>query len=618
MRQAESDAVLAAARQRFFNGGELPEGLVPAPILRSWQRCAEQGLDVGQTIRAEPVTAAELRALHEQNETLRMLSRSELVSLRAEARLTDSVVILTDAGGLVLDTAGSPQFADQASRVALRPGVAWSETSTGTNAIGTALYERRAIEVHGAEHFFEPHGMLTCAAAPIFDPFGKLAGVLDMSGHASVPHTHALGLVRLAVEQIEHRYFTDRFEGCTIVRFHRSADLLGTVREGILVFEGDRLVAGNRRALRLVGLERSALRRTSLREIFEPTQVAAETGALRALNGEAFFASIALPGAAPSRRIAAGPRPQGKTAEPYLSADSRVALSRAVRLVDAEIPILIQGETGSGKEVFARHLHSLTIRAGKPFVAINCAALPEHLIEAELFGYEPGAFTGARKQGAKGLVLQAHGGILFLDEIGDMPLSLQGRLLRLLQDREVTPLGGGAPVKSDFVAISATNRPLRQLIDSGQFRSDLYYRIAQYTIELPVLRDLPDRAAVIDTLWRQIGEPAASLPASLLSRLAAHDWPGNFRELSGCLRAIAALSDPGNPVLVEALPLIDRSAPPAGTGEDEQQPLEAMTESAMRAALSRNGGNVSRAARTLGIDRSTLYRRLLWKDRSDG
>ena len=207
--QQASDAALVAARERFFSGHDLPEGLVPAPILRSWQRCAQQGLDASAVIHAEPVTAPELRALHEQNETLRLLSRSELVSLRTEARLTDSVVILTDAKGLVLDTTGSPEFAGRAAEVALRPGVTWSETATGTNAIGTALAERRAIEVHGGEHFFEPHGILHCAASPIFDPFGKLAGVLDFSGHASAEHTHAMGLVRLAVEQIEHRFFSN-------------------------------------------------------------------------------------------------------------------------------------------------------------------------------------------------------------------------------------------------------------------------------------------------------------------------------------------------------------------------------------------------------------------------
>lgn len=606
-----SEAALAAAREKFFSGLDLPEGLVPAPILRSWQRCAEQGLDAGSAVLAEPMSAAELRGLHEQNETLRLLSRSELVSLRTEAKLTDSVVILTDAKGLVLDTAGSPEFAGRAAQVALRPGVAWSETSTGTNAIGTALAERRAIEVHGAEHFFEPHGILHCAASPIFDPYGKLAGVLDMSGHASAEHTHAMGLVRLAVEQIEHRFFNRAFEEMTVVRFHRSADLLGTAREGVLVFDGEKLVAGNRRALHLVGLDRKALRKATSEEIFAEAALAVDNGVLRSRNGERFFAAVTQPRATPLRvtgTIARDTRIRHDG--PILSPEAQADLAKGIRLINAEIPMLIAGETGAGKEVFARHLHAKTNRAGKPFIAINCAALPESLIEAELFGYEAGAFTGARKSGAKGLVQQAEGGILFLDEIGDMPLALQSRLLRVLQDKEVAPLGGGAPQKADFVPIAATNRDLQAMVEAGTFRADLYFRIAQYTITLQSLAERSDRPALIEALWSQVAQRHGRLPKPVLDQLAAYHWPGNFRELVGCLRAMAALNDPGEPITISSLPaLTEKPLEPSLPDGD----IENMTEVAMRRAIARHNGNLSAAARALGVDRSTLYRRYVWK-----
>lgn len=602
-----SEAALAAAREKFFSGHALPEGLLPAPILRSWQRCADQGLDASGSIYAEPMTSAELRSLQEQNETLRLLSRSELVSLRTEAKLTDSVVILTDSKGMVLDTAGSPEFAGQAARVSLRPGVMWSETSTGTNAIGTALAERRAIEVHGGEHFFEPHGILHCAASPIFDPYGKLAGVLDMSGHASAQHTHAMGLIRLAVEQIEHRFFNRRFDEKTVIRFHRSSDLLGTAREGVLVFDGDQLIAGNRRALSLIGLDRKALRQLSRPEIFE----AIGKTELRAQNGERYFAAISHPTIAPLRAIRTLPRTAKTTrTDPFFTTQTRADLTKAVRLLNAEIPLLIAGPTGAGKEVFARHLHGQTVRAGKPFIAINCAALPETLIEAELFGYEPGAFTGGRKQGAKGLIQQAEGGILFLDEIGDMPLPLQSRLLRVLQDREVSPLGGGTPHKADFVPVCATNRDLNAMVAAGTFRADLYFRIAQYTITLPGLADIPDRARIVATLWSQLAPSHGALPEPVLARLAAHNWPGNFRELAGCLRAIAALSDPGVPITLADLPQTIVAPGPAALAHEGD--IGTLTQSAMRRAVDQHKGNLSAAARALHIDRSTLYRRLVW------
>jgi transcriptional regulator of acetoin/glycerol metabolism len=607
-----SEAALAAAREKFFSGVDMPEGLVPAPILRSWQRCAEQGLDAGGAILAEPMTAAELRALQEQNEALRLLSRSELVALRAEAKLTDSVVILTDAKGLVLDTAGSPEFAGRAAQVALRPGVAWSETSTGTNAIGTALAERRAIEVHGGEHFFEPHGILHCAASPIFDPYGKLVGVLDMSGHASTEHTHAMGLVRLAVGQIEHRFFNRNFEEMTVVRFHRSADLLGTAREGVLVFDGDRLVAGNRRALHLVGLDRRALRKATREEIFAGAALAMDNGELRSLNGERYFAAVSQPRARALDVVGTVPRSARPAKDgPLLSPEASADLARGIRLVNAEIPLLIAGETGTGKEVFARHLHSKSARAGKPFIAINCAALPESLIEAELFGYEAGAFTGARKSGAKGLVQQAEGGILFLDEIGDMPLSLQSRLLRVLQDREVAPLGGGTPQRADFVPVAATNRDLKAMVDAGTFRADLYFRVAQYTVTLQTLAERADRRELVEALWAQVARAHGPLPRAVVEQLGDYPWPGNFRELVGYLRAMAALSDPGQPLAMVPLATVpDRPI----VHDLPEGDVDAITQAAMRRAIERHNGNLSAAARALGIDRSTLYRRYVWKE----
>lgn len=608
------EAALAAAREKFFSGHEMPEGLVPAPILRSWQRCAEQGLDAGDAITAQPMTSAELRDLHQKNEALRLLSRPELAALRQEAKLTESVVILTDAQGLVLDTVGSPEFAGQAAQVSLRPGVMWSETSTGTNAIGTALAERRAIEVHGGEHFFEPHGILHCAASPIFDPYGKLAGVLDMSGHASAQHTHAMGLVRLAVEQIEHRFFARNFEDMTVIRFHRSADLLGTAREGILVFEGDRLIAGNRRALHLVGLDRRALRKTTREEIFDRADT---SGGLLTHAGERYAAAITQPRPSLPRTIGTlAPAPKPAKSGPFLTPQTQADLARAIRLLNAEIPLLIAGETGAGKEVFARHLHAKTLRAGKPFIAINCAALPESLIEAELFGYEAGAFTGARKSGATGLVQQAEGGILFLDEIGDMPLLLQSRLLRVLQDKQVSPLGGGKPQKADFVPLCATNRDLKAMVDAGTFRADLYFRIAQYTVTLPSLADMPDRRDLVQTLWHQLAQSHGGLPEPVLERLSAYHWPGNFRELTGTLRALAALHDPSETITLLALPsaIAEQTLPQLSLETD----LGTLNDAAMRRAVELHRGNLSAAARALGIDRSTLYRRLLWKKQLDG
>jgi transcriptional regulator of acetoin/glycerol metabolism len=302
---------------------------------------------------------------------------------------------------------------------------------------------------------------------------------------------------------------------------------------------------------------------------------------------------------------------------PVFDAAFDAELERGVRLLQADIPILLQGETGCGKEVAARELHRRSNRCAGPFVAVNCAALPENLIEAELFGYRSGAFTGARREGAPGLLREANGGVLFLDEIGDMPLPLQSRLLRVLQEREVVPLGGGRAVAVDFAVVAATNRDLDGDVASGRFRPDLYYRIAQARLRIRSLREHDARGPLILELWRALGGDAADmkLGALALARLTAFDWPGNLRQLLGVLRTLMALGTPGQPVCADALPHeIGQPKPapprPAPAIERGVASLDALEREAMQSALQACRGNVSKAARRLGVSRSTLYRRL--------
>ncbi|ACL62293.1 sigma-54-dependent Fis family transcriptional regulator [Methylobacterium nodulans] len=613
---------LLAARQRVFAQGGV-DG-VPDPILRSWQRCAALGLDFGARPRVEPLTERELREAWERNDALRRRCRPEIEALHADAQATDSLVILTDANGLVLDTIGSTAFAGRAAQVALRPGVPWSEAVTGTNAIGTALIERRPVEVHGPEHYFEPHRILSCAAMPILGMRGETLGALDLSGPAAVHHMHALGLIRLAVDAIEHRQFEAPAPDRATLRLHYDPALLGTPREGVLVFAENRLVGANRAALALLGLDWDALDRTVFEALFPdqrapaPGPLSLRDGAGRALRGH-FQAEPARP--QPRRKAA----PAASAEHPVFDPGTEHLLARAVRLLDAGIPIVVEGETGTGKEVFSRSVHARSARAQAPFVAVNCAALPESLIEAELFGYEPGAFTGAARHGAKGLLRQADGGLLFLDEIGDMPLSLQSRLLRVLQEREVQPVGGGRPVPVDFTLICATHRDLGQLVEEGRFRADLYYRIAPYRVALPPLRARSDRLALVRTLWDRLGGGLhrIALAPACAAALAEAEWPGNFRQLVGTLRALLALADPGDVVGLDALPETLRrpmpimAAPPEAAAQSRAtvppagDRLDSIAREAMRAALDAAGGNVSEAARRLGISRSTLYRRCL-------
>lgn len=592
---------------------QLPAGLqdTPEPIRRSWLRCAEAGLDRTGRPAVEPMTEHDLRRVVERNGDLRRICRPEIEALHADAAANGGIVILTDPDGIILDSLGNTDFAARAMQVALRPGVPWSEARTGTNAIGAAMIERGPVEVRGAEHYFEGHHILSCAAMPIFGPRGVMKGVLDLSGPASRHPSHALGLLQLAVDGIEHRAFERAFPGCEILRFHPDPAMVGTPREGVLVFDDRRLVAANRHGLRLLGLGWDGLDRLALTTLFpDMSRIGSEAATLRDRNGLSFHARVerAPAARAPARSVPALATPQAPAI--VLSDETRRDLDRAVRLIDAGVSVLVRGETGTGKEVFARAAHARSRRGAQPFVAVNCAALPESLIEAELFGYEAGSFTGARKGGAKGLLREAEGGLIFLDEIGDMPLSLQSRLLRVLQEREVVPVGASRPVSLDVAVVCATHQALPNLVERQAFRADLYFRIATYTVVLPPLRACDDRLALVRTIWSSLSGDRIALSAGCEAALAACDWPGNFRQLVGTLRALCALAEPGEILTADALPadlkVGHRPAPQPSTGQ-----LDAIARDAMLSALAASGGNVSQAARRLGISRSTLYRRCL-------
>lgn len=590
----------------------------PEHIRRSWTRCEASGLasDAPAPI-VEPLTSQELRFRIEQSEELYRRCRPELETLRRVAASGQGVAIVADTSGVVLDCAGAEDFSRRANKVSLSPGSLWTEQLRGTNGIGAVLMELKPLVVRGSEHYLATNRFLDCAAAPIMTPYGAVAGVLNVSAPASTTSAYALGLVELAIDQIEHRQFADAFARHQIVRLHAERELLGTTREGVLVFDDDlRLVAANRHGLALVDLDWKALGGRRFDELFdvrpddEPGRYAGQE--LRSWRGRRLHSSgqetttssrpVTVPGAA---RFA-----HASLTTPVYDDAARANIERARKVMESGLPVVVTGETGSGKEVFARHLHALSSRAVRPFVAVNCAALPESLIEAELFGYVEGAFTGAQKKGAKGLLREADGGVLMLDEIGDMPLSAQARLLRALQEREVTPLGSSKAVPVDFALICATHVKLDDLVAEGRFRQDLFYRISQFHVRLDPVREHPELAQVISGLWRQTTSQDARhrLACETLDLLVGYDWPGNYRQLVGVLRTLFVLSEPGVDVPPSALPPEILAARGGGR---EAADLQSKTRLILQDALDRSGGNVSRAARILGVSRGTFYRRLL-------
>ncbi|MFT3821644.1 MAG: sigma-54-dependent Fis family transcriptional regulator [Rubrivivax sp.] len=617
--QGTSVSELARARQQFLETG-VPPGAELAPhIRRSWSRCVDVAADAPP---AEPLPRGALSERRDAAELLLRCAQPELDALAEHVVGHGCVVILSDAAGLILDEIGCPGFLPKARRIALEPGVDWSETRRGTNAIGTALVERAPVMVLGAEHLLPENASIGCAAAPILSARGDLAGVLDISGESVQIDVHALGLVRMAAAQVEHRMLLQRHRAGhdeELVHFHWRAGFLGTPREGLLSVADGRIVGLNRAAAELLQGAWSTWLDRPVEALFgqrwatlrdrpglltrhgQPTWAVA-VDRPRRTSWRAQPVQPAEPSGPPAEAQAQPAPPPPASAEDALAAQ----LGRARRVFDAGLSVLITGETGTGKDVFARRLHEASRRAGKPMVAVDCAAIPETLIEAELFGYEEGAFTGARRGGSPGRIREAHGGVLFLDEIGDMPLPLQARLLRVLETRRVRPLGSGRDVEVDFALVCATHRNLAVLAREGRFRDDLLYRLRGYEVQLPPLRRRDDRRRLIDALLRELGAAAQGIRLSpqAVDRLDRHAWPGNVRELAATLRAALALAEPGAEIQAAELPIADTAEPPPA----DAAPLSTLTQQAVRRALDDAKGNVAAAARALGIHRSTLYR----------
>jgi transcriptional regulator of acetoin/glycerol metabolism len=639
-------------------GRELPD----RTIARSWIRCAnDYRLDPARPDAPMIIEARALADRHEQFADLMQIGCAEVDRLYDQISGSGYALLLTDATGVILYEKVDPTLKDLFRGAGLVPGADWSEKSRGTNGMGTCLAERKPVTVHRNDHFYTHHIGLTCFGVPIRGPEDDLIAVLDASCIGShdtrATQMHTMALVRLSAHIIEKCLFLRHHEQNAVLRFHSRPDLVNLFHDGALALAEDGTVIGadHTAAELLEAKDRYELVGRPIGEIFDVGGARASSlellrsASLSPLRdprrGQGYYANLyagrAHADLQPSTRIVAPevvkvpahPSPPTLTLEDLAGEDPQMLrnVRSARRIADSGVSVLIQGATGSGKEAFAHAMHLASRRAGHPFVAVNCAAIPETLIESELFGYKPGAFTGARKEGMKGKILQSSGGTLFLDEIGDMPLSLQTRLLRVLEEQEIVPLGSEVPIKVELHVIAASHRNLREMIARGEFREDLYYRLNGITLELPKLADRADRERVIHRALAaetHNGRPAA-IEVDALQRLESYPWPGNIRELRNVIRTALAICDGGVVRLID-LPREIREphhtsasvatvAPVASTAAapTESEPLETCAnplQAAERAALLRViekcRGNMTHAAEHLGVSRNTLYRKM--------
>ncbi|WP_232064266.1 sigma-54-dependent Fis family transcriptional regulator [Undibacterium sp. YM2] len=608
-------------------------------IEQAHERSAAYGLPRTAAPDYGPLGKTDIKTLLEQNRVLHQHALPVMENLYEQIINTHNMVILTDVNGLIIHTLGDADFLEKADRVALSPGVAWSERSKGTNAIGTAIAEKTPTIVHADQHYLEANNFLTCSAAPIFDVMGNVIGVLDVTGDQHNFHKHTMALVRMSAQMIENQLFASSFQDAIKLSFHSRPEFLGTLMEGIACFDNDgRFLSASRSGLFQLGLPLSALQTHTFSSLFGlPVSALHEhyrtaTPGLLTLclhNGVRVYAksqSLKRPSAAARHVLDNAREPQSVEVKSKLSSlhyldtgDEQLAraIDKLKRVIGRDISILVTGETGTGKELLAQAVHNDSPRKSGPFVAVNCASIPETLIESELFGYEDGAFTGARKKGNVGKILQANGGTLFLDEIGDMPLNLQARLLRVLQERMVTPLGSSKSIPVNLALICATNRNLREMIGKGEFRDDLYYRLNGLVVRLPPLRERTDLDVVIAKVLATESEGRQyRIAPAVMQLFHAHGWPGNFRQLTNLLRTAIVMTDADMEIRLEHLPedfLEDMDVvqkPAAMALSQTPASLDALEMDAIQQTLQQHQGNVTAAAKALGVSRNTIYRKL--------
>ncbi|WP_248795495.1 sigma-54-dependent Fis family transcriptional regulator [Pseudomonas sp. MWU13-2105] len=614
---AHSKAHVDCVSRVLKNATHLPQLPVSELILDSWRRSMEQHhLDPGSLQGPRILSQNLLQECRERSELFLRIASEEVARLHGRVRDADYCVLLTDAQGRTIDYRVESAIRNDCRKAGLYLGTCWSEGEEGTCGVAAVLTARAAITVHKRDHFRAAFIGLTCSAAPVFDPRGELLGVLDVSAVRSPDDRRSQHLIRQLVvqsaQEIEQAFFMSSVQGYWVLRAHNSPGYVDSHPDYLFAWDDDGQLRALNPAARHWLRQRFEQTPEHIAQVFDQQLLhAARDGSLCLLRGQR-DGQLVHGRLSPPRRI----KPRSTRLLPTpCELDPRLeeSLRLAIRVKDRNLPILIQGETGCGKEVFARQLHQASRRRERPFIAVNCAAIPENLIESELFGYVAGAFTGASSKGMQGLLEQADGGTLFLDEIGDMPLALQTRLLRVLAEGEVAPLGASRSKAIDIQVICASHRGLEALVSAGEFREDLYFRLNGARFQLPALRERSDRLALINRILAE--ESAACgvsmrLGAAALECLLGYRWPGNVRELRHVLRYACAVCESDLIVLGDLPEPLHGHRPDDPPCADTEECCASPERQALIDALVRHRWKPTAAAKALGISRATLYRRV--------
>ncbi|UAB71388.1 sigma-54-dependent Fis family transcriptional regulator [Vibrio sp. SCSIO 43132] len=594
-------------------------------ILNSWKRCVEtHRLEPSSLKEAYILPGYELKLHQERTDRLIHTARHALEMLYKQISGQNYVLLLTDHEGVTVDYIGNTSQQSELKSAGLYLGSSWSEERAGTCGVGSCIYTGQSITVHQTDHFDATHGQLTCSASPIYGVDGHLAAVLDISAlHSPEPKSSqwlSLQLIRNVTKRIEMTTLLTSFRHQWVLKLSKTPEFLELDPDCALAVNDDGQIVGlthsaygilmkgysatanplNAHQLggvpldSLLDLDINDLPKYSRRYCPNPVAVTTQSGDL--LYIQAIEPVPVTPKSVPTERPIAKPLERLFFRDPIMKSMAE----KASTLANSSISILISGETGAGKEYLAKAIHDAS-RGKRPFVAINCAAIPESLIESELFGYTAGSFTGADRKGKKGLIERANGGTLFLDEIGDMPLALQARLLRVIAEKEVTPVGGHTPVPVTFRVLAASHQNLEDLVKQGRFREDLYYRISGAKLEMPPLRVRKDIKWLSSKLLLEYADQPVPISQGTTQLLNKHHWPGNIRELSNVLQFALAFSQ-GEKIQPEHLP--------DSFSKYQQDAPTLPVDTQLETLLNNLNWNITAAANYLGVNRSTVHRRM--------
>ncbi|SMD12173.1 sigma-54-dependent Fis family transcriptional regulator [Sporomusa malonica] len=638
--------------KKFISDGKIEDQSILLPqIADSWVRCSQLKLNPDDGKAQNILAPAEVRILLEKNQEIINIAKPFMANIYELFRNSGFIVVLTDSNGYVMECFGDKDSLTSAKKLHFVRGASWRECDVGTNAISVGLATGKPVQVSGAEHYCIKHHWWTCSAAPIYGADGQIIAFLDLSGPARAAYSHTLGMVAAAANAISMQIGIQQKNYELSLMNKRLSSIFNTMSDGVILFDRfGKVKECNPIAKKLMGHTGDMLSGVLVQTLFRGNNQLIQ----KLLNGKETFAEIEFQAGVdtgPNRCVVSGEtifdkqgcinggviilRPVEKVhslinrlSGHYTTFQFNNILGNSASILDAvrqasaaaatSSSVILQGESGTGKEMFAQAIHNKSARRSGPFIAINCGAIPRELVGSELFGYEDGAFTGAKRGGRPGNFELASGGTLFLDEIGDMPLEQQVALLRVLQEKKVARIGGNKVIAVDVRIICATNKDLHKLVESGTFRQDLYYRLNVFKIEIPPLRKRRDDIELLFCNFvKQIGSEQGLdyiINASVLELINRYDWPGNVRELHNVAERACNMAENGVISMLCLPPEIccPRNAvnhPMAGNKEIKRGILEQELEE-IRGLLEKERGNISKVAGILGIARSTLYRKM--------